>query len=203
MTFSTARSLCKVKIWIVAQDENILAHIWQEEHSRPGAKILGAFACIVTSKSTGAHSAKKYWNPSKSHKYVEQGRLATKRTKKLLITSMVHNYKQNLLRTDVVDMLWDDGDLKSITTLVPRPSWLNHWCQKRSLWHGKMDVRNISSTIRVWTVHCQTICQVLWTYMERHEQEWWGCQMLIVWFCANWSHKIIGDHCGVFGWLKW
>ena len=69
--------------WIIAQNEDVIAHEWHEKYSLVETKVLGALACRVTSKAKAVGCAQQHWKATKRHKKGKRGRLGSDITKKL------------------------------------------------------------------------------------------------------------------------
>ena len=69
--------------WIIAVNEDVIAHEWHEKYSLVETKVLGALACRVISKAKGVGCAERHWKAMKRHKKGKRGKLGSEVTKKL------------------------------------------------------------------------------------------------------------------------
>ena len=61
--------------WIIAQNEDVIAHEWHEKYSLAETKVLGVLACRVTPKAKGVGCVECHWKVSKRHKKGKRGKL--------------------------------------------------------------------------------------------------------------------------------
>ena len=117
--------------WIIAMNEDVIAHEWHEKYSLVETKVLGALACRVTSKAKGVGCAERHWKATKRHKKGKRGRLGSDITKKLSTISAANSYELSAVRQATAQRagkLWEDDDFENY----------NNFCSK-----------NITSSTRV------------------------------------------------------
>ena len=61
--------------WIVARNEDVIAHEWHKEYSLVETKVLGALACKVTSKAKGVGCAEQHWEAQRGTRRARRGDL--------------------------------------------------------------------------------------------------------------------------------
>ena len=103
--------------WIIAQNEDVIAHEWHEKYSLVETKVLGALACRVTSKAKGVGCAERHWKAMKRHKKGKRGRLGSDISKKLSTFSAANSYEFSAVRRATAQRagkLWEDDDFKKL-----------------------------------------------------------------------------------------
>jgi len=79
--------------WIIARNEDVIAHEWHEMCSLVETMVLDAFAGSHTSKAKGVGCAERHWKATKRHKKGKRGKLGSEVTKKLstiIVMSSLH-----------------------------------------------------------------------------------------------------------------
>ena len=103
-------------IWIIAEDENTLAHEWHQKYSLPFTKVFGKFACIVTLKTTGVGGAKHHWEVIKRNKKGKRGKLGTEKVMELSRVLAAYSYEKartRRLKAQQAGKLWEDDDFEN------------------------------------------------------------------------------------------
>jgi hypothetical protein len=109
--------------WIIAQNEDVIAHEWHEKYSLVETKVLGALACRVTSKAKGVGCAERHWKAMKRHKKGKRGKLGSKVTKKLSTISAAYSYELSALRRATAQRagkLWEDDDFENYSNFCSK-----------------------------------------------------------------------------------
>jgi hypothetical protein len=133
----------KAHIWIIAEDEQYLAHIWHEKYSVPETKYLGRFACKKLSKMTGIPSAERHWKQAKRHKKGNKGKTSTEKMMMMSTISMADGYERSKLRSQEArkaNTIWDDDDF----------SQLNNFCAKNLLAQPTKVTRIVRTWMEEW-----------------------------------------------------
>ena len=103
-------------MWIIAENSKTLAHEWHHKYSFPFTKIMGKFACYVTSKPTGIGGAERHWKAVKRNKKGKRGNLSTDKAKKLSCITAAYSYERAALRREEsqkAGKLWEDDDFEN------------------------------------------------------------------------------------------
>jgi hypothetical protein len=134
--------------WIIAQNEDFIAHEWHEKYGLVETKVLGALACRVTSKAKGVGCAERHWKSLKRHKKGKRGKLGSEVTKKLSTISAAYSYELSALRRATAQRagkLWEENDFENYSNFCPK----NRAAQELQgfLGHGRRDGRRFSLTV--------------------------------------------------------
>ena len=103
-------------MWIIAENSKTLAHEWHHKYSFPFTKIMGKFACYVTSKPTGIGGAERHWKAVKRNKKGKRGNLSTDKAKKLSCITAAYSYERAALQREEsqkAGKLWEDVDFEN------------------------------------------------------------------------------------------
>ena len=107
----------KSHIWIIAEQESTIAHKWHAKYSAPFTKVLGKFACRVTSKIMGIGEAEHQWKATKRQLGNGRGRLGSEKCKKQAAISAAYCPERSTNRhreSSTAGKLWEDADFKTI-----------------------------------------------------------------------------------------
>ena len=109
--------------WIIAQNEDAIAHEWHEKYSLGETKVLCGLAYMVTSKAKGVGCAECHWKATKRHKKGKRGKLGTEVTKKLSTISAAYSYELSVLRTATAQRAgksWEDDDFENFSNFCSK-----------------------------------------------------------------------------------
>jgi len=102
--------------WIIAWNEDVIAHEWHKKYNLVDTTVLGALACRVTSKAKAVGCAQQHWKATKRHKKGKRGRLGSDIMKKLSTISAAYSYERSALRRATAQRagkLWEDDDFEN------------------------------------------------------------------------------------------
>ena len=109
--------------WIIAWNEDVIAHKWHEKYSLVETKVMGALACRVTSKAKGVGCAELHEKVTKRHKNDKRGKLGSEVTKKLSTISAAYSYELSALRRATAQRagkLWEDDDFENYSNFCSK-----------------------------------------------------------------------------------
>ena len=103
------------KIWFIAAKPDTYSAEWHRNYSLPFTKILGKFACRVTSKICGIGEAERQWKFNKKQHKGQRGKLGANKSKMQGAVAAAYSHEKSSVRRAAAQKagsLWEDADFE-------------------------------------------------------------------------------------------